>query len=54
MPDPVMNAHIVPGAVVRCADLAVLLASDEAMYITGAELNIDGGLLAGSSSPPRR
>ena len=34
--------------------LAVLLASDEATYITGAELNIDGGLLAGSSSPPRR
>ena len=36
------------------AALAVLLASDEATYITGAELNIDGGLLAGSSSPPRR
>lgn len=34
------------------AALAVLLASDEAGYITGAELNIDGGLLAGSAAPP--
>jgi NAD(P)-dependent dehydrogenase (short-subunit alcohol dehydrogenase family) len=30
------------------AALAVMLASDEATYMTGAELNIDGGLLAGS------
>ena len=36
------------------AALAVLLASDEATYVTGAELNIDGGLLAGSCSPPGR
>ncbi len=35
------------------AALAVLLASDEATYITGTELNIDGGLLAGSSTSPR-
>ena len=35
------------------AALAVLLASDEATYITGAELNIDGGLLAGSAASPR-
>ncbi|HEX4846681.1 MAG TPA: SDR family oxidoreductase [Novosphingobium sp.] len=34
------------------AALAVLLASDEAAYITGAELNIDGGLLAGSAATP--
>lgn len=34
------------------AALAVLLASDEASYITGAELNIDGGLLAGSAASP--
>jgi NAD(P)-dependent dehydrogenase (short-subunit alcohol dehydrogenase family) len=35
------------------AAVAVLLASDEATYITGTELNIDGGLLAGSSVNPR-
>lgn len=34
------------------AALAVLLASDEATYVTGAELNIDGGLLAGSAAIP--
>ncbi len=34
------------------AALAVLLASDEAPYVTGAELNIDGGLLAGSVASP--
>ncbi len=34
------------------AALAVLLASDEATYITGTELNIDGGLLAGSAASP--
>jgi NAD(P)-dependent dehydrogenase (short-subunit alcohol dehydrogenase family) len=39
-----------PGEV---AALAVLLASDEATYMTGAELTIDGGLLAGSAARPR-
>jgi len=40
------------GNVREVAALAVLLASDEATYITGAELNIDGGLLAGSAASP--
>jgi len=35
------------------AALAVLLASDEATYMTGTELTIDGGLLAGSAAAPR-
>jgi len=34
------------------AALAVLLASDEATYMTGSELTIDGGILAGSSGTP--
>lgn len=35
------------------AALAVLLASDEARYITGSEMNIDGGILAGSAASPK-
>ena len=34
------------------AAVAVMLASDEATYITGTEINIDGGLLAGSVASP--
>jgi len=34
------------------AAVALLLASDEAAYMTGSELNIDGGLLAGSAAAP--
>ncbi len=34
------------------AAVAVLLASDEATYITGSEISIDGGLLAGSGATP--
>jgi NAD(P)-dependent dehydrogenase (short-subunit alcohol dehydrogenase family) len=35
------------------AAVAVMLASDEARYITGSEIHIDGGLLAGSAAAPR-
>jgi NAD(P)-dependent dehydrogenase (short-subunit alcohol dehydrogenase family) len=34
------------------AAIAVMLGSDEATYITGSELTIDGGLLAGSAATP--
>jgi NAD(P)-dependent dehydrogenase (short-subunit alcohol dehydrogenase family) len=40
------------GDVAEVAAVAVMLASDEAAYITGAEINIDGGLLAGSAASP--
>lgn len=40
------------GEAEEVAALAVLLASDEARYMTGTELNIDGGLLAGSAASP--
>lgn len=36
------------------AAIALLLASDEAAYITGAEFTIDGGLLAGSAASPSK
>jgi 3(or 17)beta-hydroxysteroid dehydrogenase len=34
------------------AAIAVTLASDEATYVTGTEITIDGGLLAGSAASP--
>jgi NAD(P)-dependent dehydrogenase (short-subunit alcohol dehydrogenase family) len=34
------------------AAIAVTLASDEASYVTGTEVHIDGGLLAGSAASP--
>lgn len=34
------------------AAIALMLASDEATYMTGTEVNIDGGLLAGSAASP--
>ena len=40
------------GTAEEVAALAVLLASDDAAYMTGAELTIDGGLLAGSAASP--
>lgn len=40
------------GTTQEVAAIAVLLASDEATYITGTEISIDGGLLAGSAASP--
>ncbi len=40
------------GTVEEVAAVAMMLASDEAGYVTGAEFNIDGGLLAGSAASP--
>lgn len=36
------------------AAIAVMLASDEAAYVTGSEFHIDGGLLAGSAASPKQ
>ncbi|MGL5838503.1 MAG: SDR family oxidoreductase [Sphingorhabdus sp.] len=40
------------GTVEEVAALALLLASDDAAYMTGSELYLDGGLLAGSAASP--
>ena len=40
------------GSPEEVAAICLLLASDEATYITGAEFTIDGGLLAGSAATP--
>ena len=42
------------GTVDEVASIALLLASDEAAYMTGTELTVDGGLLAGSAAAPRQ
>ena len=40
------------GTVEEVAALCVYLASPESGYMTGAELTLDGGLLAGSAASP--
>jgi 3(or 17)beta-hydroxysteroid dehydrogenase len=40
------------GTVEEVAAIALMLASDDCAYMTGAELTIDGGLLAGSAASP--
>lgn len=40
------------GTVEEVAAVAVMLASDEAAYMTGSEVHLDGGLLAGSAASP--
>ncbi|WPY95838.1 SDR family oxidoreductase [Limimaricola variabilis] len=40
------------GEAEEVAALAVMLASDEVTYMTGAELTIDGGILAGPAATP--
>ncbi|WP_373277617.1 SDR family NAD(P)-dependent oxidoreductase [Asaia astilbis] len=40
------------GTIEEVAALCVMLASDEARYVTGSELSIEGGLLAGSAAQP--
>lgn len=43
------------GTPLEVAELAVYLAADESAYVTGAEFNVDGGMLAGSvTRAPRR
>ncbi len=42
------------GDVEDVANAALFLASDESKYITGTELTIDGGLLAGAGAPPAK
>jgi len=52
-----INADIPMGHMGEPMDVAyaaLYLASDEAKYITGTELTIDGGILAGSSASPSR
>lgn len=40
------------GTVEEVAAIALLLASDDATYMTGSEIHLDGGLLAGSAASP--
>jgi len=40
------------GTVEEVAELALYLAEDASAYMTGAELNLDGGILAGSAATP--
>ena len=40
------------GGAIVVAAIALLLASDDCTYMTGSEINLDGGLLAGSAAAP--
>lgn len=40
------------GTIEEVAQLCVFLASDDSAYMTGSELTLDGGLLAGSAASP--
>ena len=42
------------GDPIDVANAVLYLACDDSKYITGIELNIDGGILAGTSSPPKK
>ena len=42
------------GTAEEVAALVAYLASDESAYCTGAEFNVDGGILAGAVAPPKR
>jgi 3(or 17)beta-hydroxysteroid dehydrogenase len=42
------------GMPIDVAYAALYLASDAASFITGIELNVDGGILAGSAAAPQK
>jgi 3(or 17)beta-hydroxysteroid dehydrogenase len=42
------------GRVEEVAAVAVMLASDECPYLTGTDIHVDGGILAGSAASPAR
>ena len=42
------------GQPIDVAYAALYLASEASSFVTGIEMNIDGGILAGASSPPAK